>query len=151
MNAPEPDDDSLELPARLTEELKASFGHPPVIPAEVDARVRSDAREHLRPSPPTFSSRLLLFPRWLAAAAAIVVAALVMWAPVESRKRDASRQVDLNGDGQVDILDSYQLARRLQQGEKLSSSLDLNGDGLVDAKDLEALTARVVQLGRDKG
>src|SRR6185436_1814412 len=96
-------DSRLELPTRLAGELKATFGRPPAVPAEVDARLRAEAREVLGRTKASSSSRILQFPRWLAAAAAIVVAAVVTWAPVGVGKREAA-QVDLNGDGRVDIL-----------------------------------------------
>jgi hypothetical protein len=152
MNDTEPNNEpSLELPPALARRLKDAYGRPPVIPAELDAQLQGEACEHLRRPQSTASKRLLPFPRWLAAAAALVAAAVVTWAPVGSGRKDGFQQADLNGDGQIDVLDSYQFARRLQHGDKLEPSLDLNGDGVVDAKDLEILTARVVQLGKQKG
>lgn len=152
MSVPEPNPDpQLQMPPRLVRELKGTFGRPPAIPPELAALLQREVQARLRLASPPSPGRVQPFPRWLAAAAAIVAAAVVTWFPVGSGKRGLSQQADLNGDGQVDILDSYQLARRLQQGRKVEPALDLNGDGVVDAKDVEVLTTRIVQLGKEKG
>jgi hypothetical protein len=51
---------------------------------------------------------------------------------------------DVTGDGRVDILDAFALARRIERADVRQP--DLNSDGRVDQRDVEALAARAVRL-----
>ena len=85
--------------------------------------------------------------RWAtlgAAAVAVVAAGALVW--LGGHTRLTARNEDLNGDGVVDMLDAFALARELQQGRTPRPQLDLNGDGVVDERDVEALAARAVTL-----
>lgn len=154
MNEPEPTDDDLQPPPRLARELKA-LGTRAIVPRELEGRLRQEARIQLASIsarlPRRTSRRIVPFPKWLAAAAALVaflgVAALMFWPsrnPVDPR-------LDVNRDGRFDVLDAFSLARRLQQGGTPDPALDINGDGVVDERDVETLAARAVQLGKPKG
>jgi len=56
---------------------------------------------------------------------------------------------DLNRDGQVDILDSFALARELKSGKSLPAIFDVNGDGVVDERDMALIAAHAVELRKD--
>ena len=53
---------------------------------------------------------------------------------------------DVNRDGQVDILDAFALARKVQQGISADKKLDLNGDGVIDDKDVATIAGHAVKL-----
>jgi predicted anti-sigma-YlaC factor YlaD len=53
---------------------------------------------------------------------------------------------DVDRSGSIDIVDSYLLALRLENGEELEDHWDLNGDGRVDMKDVQDLARRSVAL-----
>jgi hypothetical protein len=122
-----------------------------------------------RPSPvtPTFWARMLhaaqrcggrfwpdprsLAP-WAALATLVLLVALLARFHVFPGSSSLGRNTaeDLNGDGRVDILDAFVLARRLEQGPVANRKLDLNGDGLVDRHDVEVLATHAVRLGQGK-
>jgi hypothetical protein len=105
--------------------------------------------------------RTLLRPRtgalrsWQWAAIATAAILLLVAIPRFSKKGtlqpdhgSASARLDVNDDGQVDILDAFALARQLKQGGNKSLQLDVNGDGVVDERDVAVLAARAVKLER---
>ena len=55
---------------------------------------------------------------------------------------------DINGDGAVNILDAFQLARRIEAGATASHSHDLNGDRVVDLQDVHTVAHAAVSLQR---
>ena len=138
------------------------------IPPKVDEAILRAAREHL--TPVAGESRasqnagsvaqlskwsewragvLELFGgrRWAtlgAAAVAVVAAGALVW--LGGHTRLTARNEDLNGDGVVDMLDAFALARELQQGQSPRPQLDLNGDGAVDERDVQILANRAVSL-----
>ena len=85
--------------------------------------------------------------QWLALAACIVLAVVVAQT-VLHRGGGQTQFVreDLNHDGQVDILDAFQLAREIKNGKARAQTEDFNGDGKVDAADVEFLARRAVSL-----
>ena len=146
MNEP---DELPELPGRLALELKALHGPPVRVPSVIEQQLHAEAEAHLkRRATPKL---VVLFPRWLAAAAALIafigLATLLFW----SSRDSVDPRLDVNRDGRFDVLDAFSLARRLQQGGTLDPLLDINGDGVVDARDVETLTARAVRLTKEKG
>ena len=54
--------------------------------------------------------------------------------------------MDINEDGQVDILDAFTLASRIEH-RTLEEKWDINGDGKVDQADVEEISAFAVKLG----
>jgi hypothetical protein len=144
------DADEPQIPARLAQELKALYAPPQLVPARVDDSLLGKARRYLaqmrglRP--------VIRFPQWLAAAAAVILCALVgsLWLP--SKRSGSLAREDLNLDGRVDVLDAFELARRLQQGAISDPAFDFNADGVVDQKDIDAVAARAVMLAKvEKG
>ena len=81
---------------------------------------------------------------WGGVAVAVVAVGVLVW--LGGHPRLSARPEDLNGDGVVDMLDAFALARELQHEPASHPQLDLNGDGVVDEHDVQALAARAVSL-----
>lgn len=56
---------------------------------------------------------------------------------------------DLDGDGRVDIVDAYLMARRLGRGQGAPKGWDQNRDGRVDRRDVEAVALSAVALNKE--
>ena len=146
MSIPE---DPLHLPPRLTDDLRAIYGHVPDVPPGVDAAIAAAARrkfaQHQR-------ARWLL--RWGGGAAAILLLALrispIFHHPPAAPAVAYARQ-DLLHHGRVDILDAYYLARQIDSHAPLKKEWDINGDGVVDQKDVDAIAAVAVRVGNEGG
>jgi hypothetical protein len=145
MNAPEPNEDFESLPPKLREAFQALRKEQMLVPERVDETVRMAARRHL----PQRTGRVVflrLLP--LAAAAGLMLACLGLW---QWQRRSAppvqvaAVRGDLDGNGRVDILDAFALARRLQGNER-GQGLDANGDGVADEQDVQLLAALAVKL-----
>lgn len=140
--------------AALAASLKELNGPALEVTAEIDAAILWKARKralHIR-------RRRWLRPAYGVAAAAVMALALASVlrsvprpasAPLEMAKarvaaRSAAAEEDVDGDGRVDILDAFALARAV---EAHRGGRDLNGDGVVNERDVEILAARAVSLG----
>ena len=55
---------------------------------------------------------------------------------------------DLTGDGKVDVLDAFFLARQIKNGGPLDLKWDVNGDGVVDQRDVDWIASKAVSLER---
>ena len=77
--------DEPQLPARLSEDLKSLYTPPRLIPPHIDDAVLAAARGHL--AAVTQRRRIVQFPRWLAAAAVVALAAVLasLWFSNERR------------------------------------------------------------------
>lgn len=111
---------------------------------EVSPRVRGRILAEARRRPVSW--------RWMAAAAAMLVAVLGLWL-VARPEPDAGPIVagDVDRSGRVDIIDAYALALRLESGEPPEAGWDLNGDGRVDEGDVDAIGRLAVSVGRRDG
>ena len=175
-SSPAPDDEAL--PAQLARDLHALY-RTPRVPATVDAKVlaltqssaaafadrRSQAqRRHL--------SRPL---RWVGAgAAAAAVAAVVLIAlklpsrqparpgpGVQATSQPASpaptalveaRPGDVNRSGTVDILDAFELAKKIGSAQNRGPRWeDVNGDGVLDKSDVDRIAGMAVRVSGDTG
>ena len=163
-----PADADPPAPKALVDDLNALFGASVPVPREVDETVAAMAREQL--SRRARPRRLLPWAAALAAAAAVL---LLAWtaslfereapAPAAKTARKAESaapgtsatagppsrariESDINGDGRVDILDSFALARQLEAAQALKGEWDFNRDGVVDRRDAEALAQAAVKL-----
>ena len=143
----------LEAPRGLIEDVAALYRADVPVPPEVDEAVVSMARQRFAPRR---RPRLVL--RWAFAGAAASAAALLLalWivgtperrsrAPVASAH--VSRKEDFDGDGRVDILDAFALARHLESAHKPKDKWDMNGDGIVDRADVDRIAMAAVSLKR---
>ena len=149
----EPGDDNTKpieeqepgAPAKLVEALRGLQDAKVSVPMEVDEAVLAAARSHLQKTAP---ARVIPFPRWLAAAAAAVVAAvgLLFLLSKPGRPAPAVAREDVDRNGRVDMLDAFALARKLQAGANVDLMLDLNGDGRIDQRDVDSIAAHAVKL-----
>ena len=127
---------------KLAAEVRVALPRPPRVPQEVDAAILASARRALveprvRPVRP-FLRRVVV-----AAAAAVLVSGLSFW----FRGTDPR---DLDRSGQIDIVDAYLLAVRVEVGDVRvaeSTDLDLTGDGQIDDHDVNAIAHFSVRLG----
>ena len=77
-----------------------------------------------------------------------------MWMNWPGRAPSGSTQVskrepaDLDGNGAVDILDAFALARSFDAAGKTRFKIDINGDGACDQADVDAIALRAVSVNR---
>ena len=87
------------------------------------------------------------FRRWHkvgAAAAILALCGLGIW--VSQRNSPAQNVADIDGDGRVDIVDAFVLAKSLHSKSPLKPQWDLNSDGRIDQSDVEIIAQRAVML-----
>ena len=149
--------DSLpdDLPPRLAADLASLFPPPKVSPA-IDQRILNTARAALA----NRRRRTLRWPGVAAAVAAIAAGVLiairlvpyqhagpsVAQAPVTTQP---SLPGDVNGDGRVDILDAFVVARALADKSRttpLPAAWDVNHDGVIDQKDVDWIANAAVRV-----
>ena len=133
-----PNDD--QIPERLITALREMDNGRVFVPPELDAAVLAKAKARLA------RGRKRSMMPWLAAAAALVIAAFVLFTDRGSVSRSASKREDVTHDGIVDIRDAMLLARKISEGRAQGSVWDLNHDGRVDQGDVAALAALAVKL-----
>ena len=165
-----------KAPAKLVTDLKGLHKEHIFVPPKVDQSILNAAREHLektsREPAEQETAGQPWIPQWApwAAAAASLMLLLFLTLPGEkhtspsalakasvSAKEVALKQKpsslatmisrkDINKDGQVDILDAFMLASRIQTGA-IEENWDINGDGQVNQADVEEISAFAVKLG----
>ena len=131
------DDTRLDALAR---DLRRLYQAPAAVPRRVDQVVLSHGRRHLRPR-----TRIWLYRITAAAAVLLVLVGLVF---MEKSGQERTLFGDIDRSGTVNILDAFQLARRIEQSARLDPRWDLNGDGIVDRKDVDAVGYLAVRLDR---
>lgn len=155
-----PDDEiNVDLPPKLQSALRDLYQSPKPIDATVDQTILSQAREHLKSKSPrdpvlTSSGKARSSTRmWVSVA--VVAAALLLVVnlnTVQNPKNTASPssttlvREDLDGNGHVDILDAFLLARKLEEGIAPDANWDLNQDGKVDQVDVQHAAMLAVRL-----
>lgn len=143
---PEQNDKEPQAPAALVEALRALAPRKPTVPPALDEAILQQARLHLE-SLPSAQRRVVPFPRWLAAAAALVLGVGVVFLFTREKHRETPLvREDIDGNGQVDILDAFALARKLQAGAVSAAVFDINGDGVIDQRDIDWIASRAVKL-----
>ena len=142
----------------LVDDLRGSFGNGPAVPPERNRRIIAAAHAQI-----LGRSRSRLLRRWGGAAAAVAAVVLVAVMLLPRWERASYRVVqqravvpvapatvadarDVNTDGNVNILDAYLLAKRVERMESLDRAMDFNADGTVDRGDADVLAAASVQL-----
>lgn len=151
----EPDDESL--PTQLRADL-ARLSPFVQVPQSVDVAVLSRAKaDYAR------RARFRLAMRWASIAATVAAVVAVVFiarmalvhsdrpfarAVPDSKPGVAPRALpgDINGDGKIDMLDAFILARRLASGARVDPSWDVNGDGVVDQRDVDWIVKESVTL-----
>jgi len=69
----------------------------------------------------------------------------------QKKPSDAKRlspATDIDGNGSIDIVDAYLIARAVRGGGRLERRWDINRDGKVDGRDVDAVARRAVSVGR---
>jgi hypothetical protein len=156
MNESNPSDSeqAIEAPAKLVVALKEASRRQIFVPPYIDERVLKAVEQHFNQEPKkrfaTLYRRLLRPAFAIACVLALWMARLLMpQGDLKSTIRPDYAREDLNHDGQVDILDSFALARELKNGKPSPAVFDVNGDGVVDERDVALIAAHAVQLGKD--
>ena len=160
-----------EAPAKLVTNLKDLHKEHIFVPPKVDQSILNAAREQLeetsREPAEQETARQPWIPQWAPwAAAASLMLLLFLTLPGEkhtspsapaekvalmqepsspTKKATMISRKDINKDGQVDILDAFTLARRIQTGA-IEENWDINGDGQVNQADVEEISAFAVKL-----
>ena len=165
-----------KAPVKLVTDLEGLHKEHIFVPPKVDQSILNAAREQLeetsREPAEQETAGQPWIPQWApwAAAAASLMLLLFLTLPGEKHtsptalaKDSASAEEvalkqkppspatmisrkDINKDGQVDILDAFTLARRIQAGA-IEENWDINGDGQVNQADVEEISAFAVKLG----
>ena len=151
-----PDQSEPTVPERLKTDLVRLYEMDVTVPAELDKRILTMARERLRRSQPVrrrvLSMRIL---RWAlpAAAAAAAAVLLLMWTgslpvPYHSEPDTAvlTTRQDIDRNGRVDILDAFALARHIETSGASGDQWDVNGDGEVNQGDVKTIAMAAVSL-----
>lgn len=142
---PEELDDLPELPSRLASELKSRYGPIPEIPEAIDRAILADAQRHLLQTIPV---RARSNWRWRLAVIGSSMAAACMLLFALNRqepKHPTNVARDLDGNGRVDILDAFAVAREIRSGRN-QSEFDINGDGRLTQADVNEIAQRAVTL-----
>jgi len=169
-------DENLEAPPRLVAALRQVPREPVFVPPTLDGALMKAARQHLSQREEKKMGWFRLLPWGVATAglAAAVLLALPhakekIRGPGRSTISRSTKSVhsesepgetgiqpqshgvadvreDLNGDGRVDILDVFMLAKKLQGAPTSDLRLDVNNDGVIDRRDVETIAAHAVSL-----
>jgi hypothetical protein len=151
------DDRERPVSDRFRKDLRALYGPTGSVPPQVDRAILSQAHRQLAKRRP-----IILRLRWaggIAAAAAMVALGVFLYhgsAPdnhpspiINSQSAAAERRVDIDGNGRVDILDAFRLAKGIESRGPTAAEWDINGDGRLDREDIDAVAFAAVRL--DKG
>jgi len=141
------DDTQLEVPQGLKQDLARLFHVSVPVPSQVDESIRAAARTHF-----AAKKRVRSVVRWLStAAAAAAVLLVIFWAgKLMVYERLQASPLDVNGDGRVDILDAFALARSLQAKSPARREWDVNGDGVVNRRDVDVIAMSAVRIDRGR-
>lgn len=146
-NVPPGPEQNLDAPAKLVAALKETARRDVFVPPTVDRAILAAARRQLRPTTkpgPAPWRRWMFWPAFVTACLAAALIARLVTTPQTKFSRE-----DLNRDGQVDILDSFAVARELKTGQPVSKTFDVNGDGVVDERDVNQIAAHAVALRKE--
>jgi hypothetical protein len=126
-----------ELPEAIIERLRSRDRGVSMLTPRVDQTVVERARTQFAARRSRPAARRWYTARVAAAAAAVGLVALFIARPFDQSRQDAQRVADdVDGSGQVDILDAFALARARQADP-----------GTVSQELIDALAERIVSLG----
>jgi len=157
------EDLDLKVSPKLSEDLHTFFKPYVSVPPEIDRAIMDRAHQHLvRRQSARDGRRLLRWAASIAAAAAVIIFVFSLnlrqkSVPTTTSPFTAEAQVvDIDGNGRVDILDAFRLARYVESADRAEQSLslqrqgwDINGDGLINRDDVDLVAFAAVRL--DKG
>jgi hypothetical protein len=150
------DDRERPVSDRFGRDLRALYGPTGSVPPKIDRAILNQAHRRLVKRRP-----ILLRLRWagVAAAAAMVAIGVFLYhglAPdnhpsftINYQSAAAERPVDIDGNGRVDILDAFRLAKSVESRGPTATEWDINNDGRLDREDIDAVAVAAVRL--DKG
>ena len=124
----------LKISDRLKSDLGALFKAEHPVPPEVDRAILDKASQRfVRPK------RHIRVFRWagpVAAAAGIIIVACVFL-------NQSTPQMDIDRNGQVNILDAFKLAKQIQSTNNPDKKWDINGDGFVNRGDVDFVATSI--------
>jgi hypothetical protein len=129
----------LNVSDRLKSDLGSLFEAKQSVPPEVDRTILDKASKRFAKP----KRRIRVF-RWIgpvAAAAAIIIVACVFL-------NQSTPQMDIDRNGQVNILDAFKLAKQIQSTNNPDKKWDINGDGLVNRGDVDFVASNAVRLNK---
>lgn len=113
------------------------------IPAAVDQRVLWLARKQAA----LIKRGRVPATRWaIAASLLLAVGAAALWQWMATPPTAIARR-DVDGNGRVDILDAFALARTLKAESTANNRWDVDADGNVDTRDVDLIAHAAVALG----
>ncbi len=164
-----PESSESQLPQEVVAALRERNGPEIEVPESLDAAILAHANQHLntigRPIPAKSKSRKW---RWAAWSTGTLAAAMLLFAmmpgslnpdrtsatvampemaPLPAELTDAVAVAgDIDGSGDIDILDAFALARTLESENGNGSRWDQNGDGLLNQNDVQLVALQAVML-----
>jgi hypothetical protein len=144
------DDLDRHVSDRLRTDLRGLFEPPGAVPARADKIILDQARRRLAQP-----RRLIIRLRWaagIAAAAAVLIIGVSLYqgpnhqSSIVNHQSVAEGRADVDGNGRVDILDAFKLARDIEARGLGAAQWDLNGDGRVDQDDVNLVASAAVRL-----
>lgn len=124
-----------QVPEQVIAALREADKGRVLVPSALDEAILAKAKANL------VRRRQHRIVPWLAAAA-VMIAALVMFMPGPKAREDVNR------DGRVDVRDALLLARKISTGQVVGLDWDLNRDGRVDQSDAAVIAAQAVKLSK---
>lgn len=133
-----------DLPESMRDALRSQFGSAVGVPSAIDKAILADARRQLTNGRPMIARRRSKIFRLAGLSSALAAAAVVLMIRAGA-PRTALDPGDVDGNGRIDIVDAFTVARQLQQGTALAA-FDADGDGLTTQADVDLLAQRAVML-----
>ena len=141
------DESESALPDAFRSAMKSRYRPVADVPSEIDRAILADARRHLSTGISPLKRRR--FSAWkVAALASTMATAAVLFLALSPNSVDGPQESvaqDLDGNGRVDILDAFVMAREIRSGRGQSTH-DVNGDGQLDQTDINEIAQRAVML-----